>query len=218
LYDTLVTWGDDTWLDVTTTWDDIQTDVTTAWNDTRTDAEATAEGLSAFVETRFETVTTFLEGLYDRIYSALTSPFQKAWDAIQDLLANWPSLPTFLTPPADDGGETPPASAMGTAQTSGGAYLVGESGPEIVKPPAGSRIWSHADSMGMLVDAMSAALRQGSSNSALSYFGASTGAPAPEMGQGATMLNVNIGPVTVANGMDEARFSAMVRRAVADAL
>jgi hypothetical protein len=221
----LILWGSDVKSSMSYWWSEIKASVTGLWSSARDDVKGTAADLKAGVEAHWNGLTDFLRSAYQSIYDAAVSPFKAAYDFIMSLLANWPSIPTV--PPAggggDDGGSG--GAAVGAAQTTGGAYVVGERGPELVQPPQGSRIYSMGDSVGLIADYMAAlpaqvsAMLMGRAGAALAYAGRDLGAAAAQAAAAPSSgVTVNVGPVTIANNMDQARFVAMVRRAVADAI
>lgn len=83
----------------------------------------------------------------------------KPWNPFPEF--RWPSLPSWSWPAISKpgwwdtgggggGGGGGGMNAVGTPSWPGGLTTVGEFGPELVRLPAGSRIWSNQDSMDML--------------------------------------------------------------------
>ena len=220
-------WASNVWLTVTTRWNEIRAGIYSAMDGAVNDSAGRVNALKDFLGNTWGAITKGFNDAKQGLIDAMVGPFQAAYDAIMDILNKIPGVPS-PTPYEGGGGEEGGSGtyATGTPQTRAGVAVVGEWGPELVQFPAGARVFSTQESAGVLgeflnsLPARMAGLLLDSAGQALAYTGVVQTSVAPGTG-GASRAGgvvVNVGPVTVANGMDEARFTAMVRRAVADAL
>jgi tape measure domain-containing protein len=109
-------------------------------------------GIGTWFRDRFNEVVTNIKNSYPGIYDAIIKPFVDAWNRISGIVANIGNAMYSVTHPGQSGGGGGDMGqfAGGVENFKGGMAIVGEKGPEMVRLPRGSDVYTASETKAMI--------------------------------------------------------------------
>ena len=141
-------------------WDGISTKVSEIWEDIKTNVSNGIDGVVGFVTELPGKVSSAVAGAFDGIWDSFKGVINKIVDGWNNLSFTMPSISFDWNGPLPGGNTTVggwtlstpnlPRLAVGTDFFTGGFAMVGEQGPELVRMPRGSQVFTANETRGMM--------------------------------------------------------------------